>query len=133
MFKHRKLILGSFLGVFVIFIIVVTTPVGFPYREEISPQRYTIWVGGKFLLNLSRIFFKVVSIVQQTKREFFDYNGNLRKADSGYYVYGYDRHGASTLLDKVPLMSKRVRTDRDCSEEMMCGQPWFRVQYIKNA
>lgn len=112
MFKHRKLILSTFFATFVVFIIIVTTPVGFPYREEISPQRYTIW---------------------QAKREFFDYTGTLRKADSGYYVYTYDRHGASTILDEVPLMTKRVGMEEECRTELMCGQPWFRVQYIQNA
>lgn len=44
MFKGRKYILGMFLVVFVVFLIIIMTPVGFPYRERDAEQRFTIWV-----------------------------------------------------------------------------------------
>lgn len=44
MFRHRKYILGMFLAIFLVFLIFIMTPIGFPYREQQSEQRYTIWV-----------------------------------------------------------------------------------------
>lgn len=45
MFRHRKYILGMFLAIFIVFLFIIMTPIGFPYRERDAEQRYTIWVG----------------------------------------------------------------------------------------
>uniref|UniRef100_A0A336LFA8 FXNA-like protease n=1 Tax=Culicoides sonorensis TaxID=179676 RepID=A0A336LFA8_CULSO len=112
MFKHRKYLLGMFLVIFVVFLIIAMTPVGFPYREKESEQRYTIW---------------------HTKREFYRHDGEIRKADSGYYIYTYDRHGSTPVKDIVPLMKKAVKIDDECNTEMLCGMPFYNVHYSGNA
>lgn len=44
LFKRPLIVISGFLVVFLSFIIVMSTPVGFPFKPE-SPQRYWIFVG----------------------------------------------------------------------------------------
>lgn len=45
MFKRSALVMLSFLVVFVAFGIIMATNIGFPYRPEVSPKRFWIYVG----------------------------------------------------------------------------------------
>lgn len=45
-----KSLASLFAIVFVLFAILMTTPIGFPYREGVSPQRY--WIFVIMLLNI---------------------------------------------------------------------------------
>ncbi|XP_063704950.1 endoplasmic reticulum metallopeptidase 1-like [Culicoides brevitarsis] len=112
MFRHRKYLLGMFLGIFLITIILIMTPLGFPYREREAEARFTIW---------------------HTKREFYRPDGNIRKADSGYYVFTYDRHGSGPVMDEVPRMKDAVDIDDECNTEMLCGMPFYNIHYSGNA
>lgn len=67
------------------------------------------------------------------KRFFYDYNGDNRAYDSGYYVYGYDRLGAKTLKDDIERFKDAYVPHDDCRDYIGCGQPWFRPQYRNNA
>lgn len=44
-FRRPVLIMcGGFLSVFVVFVILMATPIGFPYRHDITQQRFWIYV-----------------------------------------------------------------------------------------
>ncbi|KAJ6644220.1 Endoplasmic reticulum metallopeptidase 1 [Pseudolycoriella hygida] len=43
LFKHSTYIVSSFLVLFLAFIICMATPLGFPYKEAVSPQRFWIF------------------------------------------------------------------------------------------
>lgn len=42
--RRPLLILSGFLVAFIVFIIVIATPIGFPYKDEVSAQRFWIFV-----------------------------------------------------------------------------------------
>lgn len=42
--RRPIIILSGFLVAFVVFIIVMATPIGFPYKDEVSAQRFWIFV-----------------------------------------------------------------------------------------
>lgn len=43
-FRRSALVMCGFLVVFVIFIILMATPIGFPYRSDVTQQRFWIYV-----------------------------------------------------------------------------------------
>lgn len=43
-FRRPVLVMCGFLIVFVVFVILMATPIGFPYRYDGSPQRFWIYV-----------------------------------------------------------------------------------------
>lgn len=49
LFKRSYFIVCTFLVIFVAFVIVMATPVGFPYRPAVSPQRFWIFVSDKYI------------------------------------------------------------------------------------
>lgn len=44
LFKQSVYIVGSFLIIFIAFVICMATPIGFPYRAVVSPERFWIFV-----------------------------------------------------------------------------------------
>lgn len=56
-FRRPVIWMCGFLLVFLIFLILMATPLGFPYREELSQQRFWIFVSK--LLNSSRILIGI--------------------------------------------------------------------------
>jgi len=110
MFKHRKYILAALGAIFIVFLILVFTPVGFPYAER-QPQRYVVW---------------------HTKRDFHDYTGALKHSDSGYYVHASDRRGVDEIMDQVKRLKDGKIPREDCEKYVRCGQPWWRPNYYAN-
>lgn len=47
--RRPLIILSGFLVTFLVFVIVIATPIGFPYKDEVSAQRFWIFVSA-FLL-----------------------------------------------------------------------------------
>lgn len=46
-FRRSVLVMCGFLVVFVVFVILMATPIGFPYRNDVTQQRFWIYVSNK--------------------------------------------------------------------------------------
>lgn len=90
LFKQSFYIVCTFLVIFLACVIVMITPVGFPYKSEISPQRF--WIFVSIINELSLIHDFIISFWQHTERSFYNFGGNLRKQDSVYFMLAMDRH-----------------------------------------
>lgn len=44
LFKHRRYIYTGLTLGFALGLVLMVTPLGFPFREAVAAQRYTIWV-----------------------------------------------------------------------------------------
>ncbi|KAJ6642253.1 Endoplasmic reticulum metallopeptidase 1, partial [Pseudolycoriella hygida] len=106
MFKRSVLIILGFVVVFVAFGIVMATPVGFPYRHAVSPKRFWIF---------------------NTERTFHNFDGSIRKSDSGYYMRAMDRHSDDIVSDYVPQLRNAEKATALCDTEMMCGLPSYQA------
>lgn len=58
--KRPLLILCGYILIFVIFVIIMFTPVGFPYREAVSAQRF--WIFVSVFLKLFNLIFMYLFI-----------------------------------------------------------------------
>lgn len=54
------------------------------------------------------------------------------RSDAGYYVYGYDRHGASSVYPLVDRFKTGIKGGNWCKADLLCGQPWYRIAYMGN-
>ncbi|XP_049542714.1 endoplasmic reticulum metallopeptidase 1-like [Anopheles darlingi] len=93
---------------FVVTVIVAATPVGFPFRERTSPQRYYIF---------------------HHERNFYWPNATLRKSDSIFYLHPQDRHTPELLQSEVPEWSLARTLDTECERELYCGIPFYINRY----
>ncbi|GAB0089651.1 endoplasmic reticulum metallopeptidase 1 [Sergentomyia squamirostris] len=112
---RRWVVYGCIFGLFfLVGIILLATPIGFPYRPETSPQRYWIF---------------------HTSRTFYEFpNNNVRKTDSGYILLPMDRHSDPAFVeDYVPQMSKAVPVADDCAKEILCGIPLYSGRMLSQA
>ncbi|XP_059614556.1 endoplasmic reticulum metallopeptidase 1-like isoform X2 [Phlebotomus argentipes] len=105
---RRWWVYGLIFGLFsVLGIILLATPIGFPYRADTNPQRYWIF---------------------HTDRVFYELNNNVRKTDAGYMLLPMDSNSYPDFLkDYVPEMESAVAVEEDCTEEIFCGLPLYRV------
>uniref|UniRef100_A0A1L8DUA3 FXNA-like protease n=1 Tax=Nyssomyia neivai TaxID=330878 RepID=A0A1L8DUA3_9DIPT len=112
---RRWWVYGGIFGVFsVIGIILLATPVGFPYRAETSPQRYWIF---------------------HAKRNFHEFGtNNIRKSDSGYMLLAmYVNSYPSFVEEYVPEMKNARSVEKDCETEIFCGLPLYRAHMLRDA
>ncbi|XP_037942263.1 endoplasmic reticulum metallopeptidase 1-like [Teleopsis dalmanni] len=102
-FRRTKLLVTFILIVYFVFLIIATTPVGFPYRSKTNVDRVNF-------LHVYRIFY--------------DYAGNISLNDSGYYFDFQDRNAERPMKSFIDLSSMKS-IDEDCKRYMMCGLPLF--------
>ncbi|XP_037944194.1 endoplasmic reticulum metallopeptidase 1-like [Teleopsis dalmanni] len=102
-FRRTKLLVTFILIVYFVFLIIATTPVGFPYRSKTNVDRVNF-------LHVYRIFY--------------DYAGNISLNDSGYYFDFQDRNAERPMKSFIDLNSMKS-IDEDCKRYMMCGLPLF--------
>lgn len=91
--------------VFVVCIIIIFTPYGFPYSENATqprPQRQ--WI-------------------LHTSREFFNESKHLIKKDSGFFFLNLDRNSPRILRDHVKDLGRAVSVKEDCKVYPACGLP----------
>ncbi|XP_075168832.1 endoplasmic reticulum metallopeptidase 1 [Haematobia irritans] len=111
LFRKSKTIISLFGVICIIFIILAATPVGFPYIEKETPQRF-------YAVHTTRTF----------------HNGDpamtVRREDSGYYVVPVDRHPHS--IDYMFENSNLTKASRnpDCEEELQCGFPIYSTRWL---
>lgn len=109
-FRKTKTILSLFALTFAVFMVLIFTPVGFPYEPDTAPQRY-------FVVN--------------TLRKFYNADNTVRREDSGYYIVPVDRNPDS--LDDFLLTTNltRISSDNDdCESEVMCGYPIYNTRWL---
>ncbi|XP_055702540.1 endoplasmic reticulum metallopeptidase 1-like isoform X2 [Phlebotomus papatasi] len=112
---RRWWVYGGIFGLFsVVGIILLATPVGFPYRAETSPQRYWIF---------------------HTNRVFYSFgDDSIRKSDSGYMLLPMDRNSQPSFIQSyVPEMEKALPVEEDCAKEIFCGIPLYRSSMTSQA
>lgn len=116
LFKYGNYCIAVLQLFFCAFIIILFTPLSFPYKEATAPQRFHVWH--------ARLFY-------------YDYNQNLRKQDNGFYVFPHDRNGIKFIKDEVPLIKDTSPEQYDmttkCNTEVLCGIPHYHVYYTGNA
>lgn len=101
--RYPLIILSAIFGIAIIFFIMLATPLGFPYKAEISPQRF---------------------MVQHTDRVFYNFDGSVRKSDSGYFLHPQDRH-YSDYLDEFLPTDNLISNVEECQNEFYCGMPFY--------
>ncbi|XP_055537804.1 endoplasmic reticulum metallopeptidase 1-like [Wyeomyia smithii] len=95
---------GTVVTFWLITIIVMVTSVGFPYRAETSPQRYYVF---------------------HLDRNFYSFNGQLRRSDSHFYIHPQDVHTPGYIMDVVPEMERATLLGDECDQELYCGIPFY--------
>ncbi|XP_037035534.1 endoplasmic reticulum metallopeptidase 1-like isoform X1 [Bradysia coprophila] len=108
LFKRPLLVVSGFLVLFVVAIIVIATPAGFPFSTT-SPQRFWIF---------------------DTQRTFHNLDGSVRKSDDGYFMLIMDRHTTDYIKDTVPEMSLAIPTQEQCETELFCGVPLYTTRML---
>ncbi|XP_055537803.1 endoplasmic reticulum metallopeptidase 1-like [Wyeomyia smithii] len=94
---------------FVATVIVLATPVAFPFREEISPQR---------------------NYVFHQQSNFYHQNGTLRRSRQNFFIYPQDRHTPDNLFnDGILHPTKTHPIGSECDEELYCGFPMYINRY----
>uniref|UniRef100_A0A1B0CV17 FXNA-like protease n=1 Tax=Lutzomyia longipalpis TaxID=7200 RepID=A0A1B0CV17_LUTLO len=112
---RRWWVYGGLFGVFTIVgIILLATPIGFPYRAETSPQRYWIF---------------------HTSRNFHEFGtNNVRKSDSGYMLLAMDTNSYPSFVEEyVPEMKDAQTVEEECEKEIFCGFPFYRAGMLRDA
>uniref|UniRef100_A0A1B0CYJ4 FXNA-like protease n=1 Tax=Phlebotomus papatasi TaxID=29031 RepID=A0A1B0CYJ4_PHLPP len=101
--RHPRAVLSIFLLWMTITIILIITPVGFPFRESVAPQRYWIF---------------------HTQRKIHGFQNASYSEDSGYFLLSMDRHTASTAMSYVPELSHAQKIGEECNGDLLfCGLP----------
>lgn len=106
--KPLNVIWSLYLISFFTMVALMTTSVGFPYsgdKTDFTPHR---------------------SLIVHTAREFYNKDGNLDNADSGYFMVNLDRHSPHILKGWFPdLANAKEVTEKDCQENLYCGMPVY--------
>lgn len=98
--------------IFVIYIIILMTPFGFPYSgnpESPAPQRYYIY---------------------HTKRIFRNDSNEIFKNDSGLYFVNSDRNSPNNLKKYITELSDTKSLSEDCDHSLFCGLPLVNTKLI---
>ncbi|XP_065086297.1 endoplasmic reticulum metallopeptidase 1-like [Ochlerotatus camptorhynchus] len=104
--RYFYILLGT---AFLVTVILMITPVGFPFREGTSPQRYYIF---------------------HQQRNFYFQNGSTRHSLDNYFLYPQDRHTPHYLFDEVPVWGQRAQPIEEyCDQELYCGFPFYINRY----
>uniref|UniRef100_A0A336M4B8 FXNA-like protease n=1 Tax=Culicoides sonorensis TaxID=179676 RepID=A0A336M4B8_CULSO len=115
LFKYGNYCIAFLQLVFCTCIVILFTPLSFPYKEATAPQRFHIW---------------------HTQIRNYDYNQKLYKTDNGFYVLPHDRNGIKYIKDSVPLIKDTSPDTYDmtnkCKEQILCGIPHYHVYYTGN-
>ncbi|XP_055601481.1 endoplasmic reticulum metallopeptidase 1-like [Uranotaenia lowii] len=93
---------------FITTIILVVSPVGFPYREGVTPQRHHIF---------------------HQERIFRFQNGTTRYNVANYFAMSSDRHTQRLLQKDVPRWKGSASIMYFCQEELFCGFPTYHNRY----
>lgn len=91
--------------VFITFLIIVFTPLGFPYSgnyDNPTPQRQ--WI-------------------LHTSRKIFNESGDLVKTNAGFFFLNMDRNSPYALRSHVKDLSNAVPLNEDCLHYAGCGLP----------
>ncbi|XP_053674195.1 endoplasmic reticulum metallopeptidase 1-like [Anopheles nili] len=102
--RKAQLFIALIVVFFVISIIVMVTPAGFPFRAHTTPQRYYVY---------------------HTGREFYHLNGTIRRTEFGYYIHPQDQYTPDLIKDEVPEMARAVQLRDECERELYCGIPFY--------
>ncbi|XP_063703868.1 endoplasmic reticulum metallopeptidase 1-like [Culicoides brevitarsis] len=111
LFKHRKYIYYVMIALWGIGLIMMVTPLGFPFKEATAVQRFTIW---------------------HSDRTFTRFDGVVDYRDSGFYVHSYDRLGSKTVKSIVPQMQNATKLSHECEKRLFCGVPFYLGLYHGN-
>ncbi|XP_053689241.1 endoplasmic reticulum metallopeptidase 1-like [Sabethes cyaneus] len=94
---------------FVVTAIVMATPVAFPFREAVSPQR-------------------IYAFHQQSN--FYHQNGTLRRSRQNFFIYPQDRHTPENLFNEGILNpDETYPIAPECDKELYCGFPMYINRY----
>jgi len=90
------------------FLVLVFTPLGFPYSgdpDNLAPQRY---------------------MVAHVERNFYGFNGSLRDSKSGFWIVDLDVNSPHSIATHAPeLMNAHQISQDECNKELYCGMPYF--------
>lgn len=73
---------------------------------------------------------------QHFKAEFYNVDQSLRKAEAGYYLFGFDKRSFATLGDFVTELKDgggARSMERRCENEVLCGIPHYHIYFTENA
>lgn len=127
-FRRPAIWMCGFLLVFIIFLILMATPVGFPYRENLSQQRFWIFVRIESYNVLCHRNEKCLS--QHTQRQFYNFDRTVRRENSGFFLLPMDRHKNNFVADLMPEFASQTSTADECESEMFCGSPLYMSRMI---
>ncbi|KAG4071651.1 hypothetical protein HA402_011805 [Bradysia odoriphaga] len=111
-FRRPVIWMCGFLFVFFVFIILMATPLGFPYREQLSQQRFWIF---------------------HTERHFYNFDMSVRRDNSGYFMLPMDRHSNHFVEHLMPEFANQVSSADECENEMFCGAPLYMSRMIEQS
>ncbi|KAJ8924322.1 hypothetical protein NQ315_007115 [Exocentrus adspersus] len=96
----------AFLGTtFAVFVIIIFTPLGFPYRgDDTAPAPQRHWL-------------------LHTKRLFHNEEGVVEKTDAGIFFLNLDRNSPGILKNHVKDLKKAKSLEEDCEKYLLCGLP----------
>lgn len=106
-FSKTKYVAYLFLLLFIISIITILTPLGFPYRSNTSPQRHIIF---------------------HTKRVFYNKDSNINRTDFGYYILPMDKRSLSPFKGNLENVTLLPITKDNCEKEINCGIPSYMLR-----
>lgn len=131
-FRRPVIWMLGFLFVFFVFIILMATPLGFPYREALSQQRFWIFVSWT---NLSRNWYskRTCNSIQHTERQFYNFDKTVRRDNSGYFMLPMDRHSNHFVDDLIPEFASQISSADECETEMFCGSPLYMSRMIEQS
>uniref|UniRef100_A0A1L8DTM6 FXNA-like protease n=1 Tax=Nyssomyia neivai TaxID=330878 RepID=A0A1L8DTM6_9DIPT len=98
--RHPRAVLSIFLFGMFITLVLIITPLGFPFRAETVPQRFWIF---------------------HTQRRFHGFGNATYSEDSGFFLLSTDRHMAS-VKSFVPELEAAQRIGSNC-DLFFCGVP----------
>lgn len=106
--KNAERIISVLVGIFLIAIgVLILTPLGFPYSGDPlspAPERF---------------------MIAHTQRQYYDINGNLRYAGTGYWIVDLDMNSPHSVEPMVPEIGAATPTVKDCEKELYCGLPYL--------
>ncbi|CAG0879849.1 unnamed protein product [Darwinula stevensoni] len=108
----RKIGIGLTCCGLVTMILVLLTPLGFPYSADLahpSQQRF---------------------IIIHSQRKWHDLMGGLKNQDAGYWLLHLDRHNPDSMMNILPGMHTAQHLSRqECFEKLSCGMPYYFPSY----
>lgn len=65
------------------------------------------------------------------RRVFYEYDGTVRKDESGYLFNFQDRHGYAPLVKAGVDLTGMVNMTSDCAKYMFCGMPLYDHRWVE--